>query len=113
MTFNVLLPDSACFYQSVALTLPSNVALLFQPLYNPCKRVRLAVKDHCARRCFDALLASRDPLAEFIEYAPTAFQSLIASPCLTHAIPAPVALPIGIMRASRDEMQSLVPPHCL
>ena len=90
-TFNVLLRDNARFHQSAALTLPSNVALLFQPPdapeLNPCERVWLAVKDHLAWHCFDDLLALQDPLAEFLKvYDASAFQSLIAYPYLTHAI---------------------------
>jgi len=90
-TFNVLILDNARFHQSAALTLPNNVALLFQPPYapelNPCERVWLAVKDHLAWRCFDDLLTLQDPLAQFLEqYDPTAFQSLIAYPYLIHAI---------------------------
>jgi hypothetical protein len=89
-TFNVLILDDACSHQSAALTLPSNVALLFQPPYapelDPCERVWLAVKDHLAWRCFDDLLTLQDPLAQFIEqYDPTAFHSLIAYPYLIHA----------------------------
>ena len=51
-TFNVLLMDNARVHHAADLTLPPNVALLFQPPYapelNPAERVWLAVKDDLA-----------------------------------------------------------------
>lgn len=90
-TFNVLILDNARAHHPATLTLPANVALIFQPPYapelNPCERVWLALKDDLAWRCFDDLLPLQDALATRIEgYDPAHFQSLIAYPYITRAI---------------------------
>lgn len=90
-TFNILIVDNARAHHASTLTLPANLALLFQPAYapelNPCERVWLALKDGLAWRCFDDLLALQDRLAErILAFDPTSFQSLIAYPYLTRAL---------------------------
>jgi hypothetical protein len=90
-TFTVLIVDNARAHRFADLTLPTNVALIFQPPYapelNPAERVWLAVKDNLAWRCFDDLLALQDALAHRIEELdPAALRSLTAYPYLMHAI---------------------------
>lgn len=90
-TCNLLVLDNVRAHQAADLTLPSDVAVPFQPPYapelNPCERVWLAVKDRLAWRSFDDLAARQDHLATIIEgFEPAALQSLIAYPYLTDAI---------------------------
>jgi transposase len=87
----VLIVDNAQAHRARDLTLPSNVALLFQPPYapelNPAERVWLAVKDGLAWRCFDDLLTLQDALAEHIEALdPDTLRSLIAYPYLVNTL---------------------------
>jgi len=82
-TFNVLIVDNARVHHAADLTLPPNIALLFQPPYapelNPTERVWLAVKDTLAWRIFEDVLALQDALAERIEgFDPATLQSLTA-----------------------------------
>lgn len=90
-TFNVLIVDNARAHRAADLTLPPNIALIFQPPYapevNPCERVWLAVKDELAWQCFTDVMALQRQLAAHIEgYTPAAFQSLIAYPYILDAI---------------------------
>lgn len=90
-TFNVLILDNAQAHRAADLTLPTNVALIFQPPYapevNPCERVWLAVKDELAWRTFDDVLALQAALAAIIEALDLdALQSLTAYPYLMAAI---------------------------
>ena len=90
-TFNVLIVDNARAHHAADLTLPPNIALLFQPPYapevNPCERVWLAIKDALAWQCFSDVLALQRQLAHQLEtYDPAAFHSLIAYPYILDAI---------------------------
>lgn len=90
-TFNVLIVDNAQAHHARDLTLPPNVALLFQPAYapecNPTERVWLAIKDKLAWRCFDNLLALQDGLTPIIEgLDPATIRSLTAYPYILDAI---------------------------
>ena len=63
--------DNARVHHAADLTLPANVALLFQPPdapeLNPTERVWLAVKNDLAWRLFEDVLTLQDALAERIE----------------------------------------------
>jgi len=87
-TFNVLLVDNARVHHASNLTLPPNVALLFQPPYapelNPAERVWLALKDALAWRTFDDVLALQEAVAVHVEGLEAAtLQSLTAYPYLS------------------------------
>ena len=95
-TFNVLILDNARVHHAADLTLPPNVALLFQPPYapelNPTERVWLALKDHLAWRLFEDVLALQDALAERIEgLDAAALLSLTAYPYLNPVLHAQAA----------------------
>ena len=95
-TFNVLILDNAGVHHAKDLTLPANVALIFQPPYapevNPAERVWLQIKDDLAWRCFDDLLALQDALVPIIEALDAnTLRSLIAYPYIVEAIDARAA----------------------
>ena len=101
-SFNVLILDNARAHRFSTLTLPANMALLFQPPYtpelNPCERVWLALKDGLAWACFSDLLALQARIAARIEgYDSAAFRSLIAYPYLIRAAQALAAERIGMV----------------
>lgn len=92
-TFNVLIVDNARAHRAHDLTLPTNVALIFQPPYapelNPAERVWLAIKDDLAWRCFDDLLALQDALVPIIEGLDAdTLRSLAAYPYIVEALDA-------------------------
>ncbi|MCW5850128.1 MAG: IS630 family transposase [Anaerolineae bacterium] len=94
--FNVLILDHAGVHHAKALTLPANVALIFQPPYtpevNPTERAWRQIKDGLAWRCFDDLLALQEALVPIIEGLDTdTLRSLIAYPYLVEAIDARAA----------------------
>lgn len=87
-TFNVLLVDNARVHHASGLTLPPNVALLFQPPYapelNPAERVWLALKDALAWRTFDDVLALQEAVAvHVVGLEASTLQSLTAYPYLS------------------------------
>ncbi|MFN8475552.1 MAG: IS630 family transposase [Anaerolineae bacterium] len=108
-TFNVLILDNARVHHAKDLTLPTNIALIFQPPYapevNPAERVWLQLKDDLAWRCFDDLLALQDALRPIIDGLDTdTLRSLIAYPYIVEAIDALAAWQIGITQPlSRKE----------
>lgn len=95
-TFNVLIVDNARVHHASSLTLPPNVALLFQPPYapelNPAERVWLALKDALAWRTFDDVLALQEAVAVKVEgLAAATLQSLTAYPYLSPLLHAQTA----------------------
>ena len=92
----MLILDNAGVHHAKDLTLPANVALIFQPPYapevNPAERVWLQIKDDLAWRCFDDLLALQDALVPIIEGLDAdTLRSLIAYPYILEAIDARAA----------------------
>jgi hypothetical protein len=92
-TLNVLIVDNARAHRANDLTLPTNVALIFQPPYapelNPAERVWQHVKDGLAWRCFENLLALQTALVPIIEGLETeTLRSLAAYPYLIAALDA-------------------------